>query len=324
VNNILAVMASALLAFSALPVAAQSEEFPTKPIRIIVPTAAGGAADFVARVLADKVQSTIGQPVIVEARPGANGNLGASVVLEEPADGYNVMMGHIGLMTINQHLYPDMTFDPLKDFTAVVKTVSYGNLLAVHPSVPVKSVAELIAYAKENPAKLQYSSSGIGGSFHMAMELFKLQAGVDILHVPFQGTSPALNALMGKHVDVAFTDQLVGSPQVAEGTIRGLATSGKERSPVLPDLPTVAESGLVGFDVEGWNGIVVKAGTPADRIAILNDHFNRALRDPEVIKKLTQQGALVAGGTPEEFATFMQGEFERWGDVVKKAGIEVE
>jgi tripartite-type tricarboxylate transporter receptor subunit TctC len=320
----LAAMGVALLVMSPLSMPAQAEDFPTKPIQLIVPTAAGGAADFVARVVAEKVQSTIGQPVVVEARPGANGNLGASVVLAAPADGYSLMMGHIGLMTINQHLYADMTFDPLKDFAAVVKTVSYGNLLAVHPSLPIKSVADLIEYAKANPGKLQYSSSGIGGSFHMAMELFKLQAGVEILHVPFQGTAPALNALMGNHVGVAFTDQLVGSPQVAEGTIRGLATSGKERSPVLPDLPTVAESGLPGFDVEGWNGIVVKAGTPADRIAILNDHFNRALRDPDVIAKLTQQGAIVAGGTPQEFAAFMQGEFERWGDVIKKAGIKVE
>lgn len=310
-----------LLAATAFPAAA-ADDYPSKPIRFIVPTAAGGASDITARLLAGKMEESLGQPVIVEPHPGANGNIGAALVLKEPADGYTIMMGHIGLLSINVHLYESVTFDPLEDFDPVARVVSYSNLLVVHPDVPVESVEELIAHAKANPG-LKYGSPGFGGSLHMGMETFKLMGGVDIEHVPYKGAAPALADLMGGHIDVAFSDPLATVAQVKAGTVRALAVSGAQRSDILPDVPTVAESGLPGYDVQGWVGVVVKAGTPPERIAKLNEHINRALADPEVAKALTDKGSEIRGGSPEEFEAFIRSEYERWGKVVEEADLKV-
>ena len=293
-----------------------------KPIRIVVPTAAGGASDITARLISAKLEKSLGQPIVVDPRPGANGNIGAELVLKEPADGYTVMMGHIGVMSVNVHLYKDVGFDPLKDFVPVAQVVSYSNLLVVHPGVPAKNVKELIELARTR--KLNYGSPGYGGSLHIGMELFKLMAEIDMEHVAYKGAAPALADLMGGHIQLAFSDPLATLPTVRSGGVRALAVSGARRSSVALDIPTVAESGLPGYDVQGWVGVVARAGTPADRIAKLNEHINRAVAMPDVTKALLDGGADINTGPPAQFGAFMQREYDRWGDVVRKAKLKVD
>jgi tripartite-type tricarboxylate transporter receptor subunit TctC len=305
---------------------ADAEGYPDRPIRIIVPTGAGGAADIVSRIIADKVQASLHQTVIVEDRPGANGIVGASYVLSAPADGYMLMMGHIGLMTINSHIYKDMKFNPLTEFAPVVRATTYPNVLVVNNKIPIHSVAELIQYAKKDPTALKYSSSGFGGSFHMGFEMLKAEAGINAEHVPYTGTAKALTGVIAGDVEVAFTDVISSASQIAGNTVRGIAISSKTRSKMLPNLPTVAESGvpgLVDFDVIGWNGIVVKAGTPPERIKLLNEHIGRALTSPDVMERISKLGADVAVDTPEEFGEFMQAEDTNWGSLVKKAKLGI-
>jgi tripartite-type tricarboxylate transporter receptor subunit TctC len=305
---------------------AGAEDYPDRPIRLIVPTGAGGAADIVSRMIAEKIQTSLHQTVIVDDRPGANGIVGASYVLSAPADGYMLMMGHIGLMTINSHIYKDMKFNPLTDFAPVTRATTYSDVLVVNNNLPVHSVAELIQYAKKNSDALQYSSNGFGGSFHMAFELLKTDAGINAEHVPYTGTAKALTGVIAGNVNVAFTDAIVAAPQIAANTVRGIAISGKTRSKMLPNIPTIAESGVPGladFDVVGWNGIVVKAGTPPERIKLLNDHIRRALTSPDVMERISKLGADVAVDTPEEFGEFMRIEDTKWGGLVTKAKLGI-
>ncbi len=318
--------AAVLACFSAVcfSVKAGAENYPDRPIRLVVPTGTGGAADIISRMLAEKLQTSLGQTVIVEDRPGANGIVGANYVLSAPADGYTLMMGHIGLMTINSHIYKDIKLNPLTEFAPVTLATTYPNLLVVNNKLPVHSVAELVQYAKKNPDALHYSSSGFGASFHMAFELLKAQAGINAVHVPYTGTAVALTAVIAGNVDTAFTDTITSAPQIAANTLRSIAISTRTRSPVLPDMPTVAESGVPGladFDVVGWNGIVVKTGTPPDRIKMLNAHIRRALTSPDVVERVSKLGAEVAVGTPEEFARFMRNEDEKWGNLAKTARL---
>lgn len=310
-----------------LPSQAGAENYPDRPIRIIVPTGPGGAADIVSRLLAEKMQKSLPQTVIVENKPGANGNIGAAYALTAPADGYTLMMGHIGLMTVNAHLYSNMTFKPLTEFVPVSRTTTYPNLLVVNNNVPVDSTAALIAYAKNSPTGLRYSSSGFGSSFQMGFELLKTQAGMEAVHVPYTGTAHALSAVMAGDVETTFTDVITATQQIESRSLRGLAISSKTRAKKLPDIPAVAESGVPGlqdFDVIGWNGIVVKAGTPPERIALLNEHIRRALAAPEIIERISKLGADVAVGTPEEFGEFMQAEDKKWGSLIEKARLKVQ
>lgn len=310
-----------------LPSQAGAENYPDRPIRIIVPTGPGGAADIVSRLLAEKLQKSLPQTVIVENKPGANGNIGAAYALTAPADGYTLMMGHIGLMTVNAHLYSNMTFKPLTEFVPVSRTTTYPNLLVVNNNVPVDSTAALIAYAKKSPTGLRYSSSGFGSSFQMGFEMLKTQAGMEAVHVPYTGTAHALSAVMAGDVETTFTDVITATQQIESRSLRGLAISSKTRAKKLPDIPAVAESGVPGlqdFDVIGWNGIVVKAGTPPERIALLNEHIRRALAAPEIIERISKLGADVAVGTPEEFGEFMQAEDKKWGSLIEKARLKVQ
>ncbi len=314
----------AVAALSCLPRDASAENYPDRPIRLIVPTGTGGAADIISRMIAEKLQTSFGEPVVIEDRPGANGIVGASYVLSAPADGYMLMMGHIGLMTINNHIYKDVRLNPLTDFAPVTLATTYPNLLVVNNKLPIHSVSELVQYAKQNPDALKYSSSGFGASFHMAFELLKAQAGINAVHVPYTGTAVALTAVIAGNVDAAFTDTITSAPQVASNTLRGIAISSKKRAKTLPDVPTVAESGVPGladFEVVGWNGIVVKTGTPPERIKLLNEHIRRALSSPDVVERISKLGADVAADTPEEFGEFMRNEDAKWGNLAKTARL---
>ena len=306
---------------------AGAQTYPDHPIRLVVPTGPGGASDVVARIVADKIQASLRQPVVVENRAGANGNVGAAYVLSQPADGYTLMLGHIGLMTINSHLYKDMTFKPLTDFVPVIRTTSYANLLLVNNNLPVRSTKELIEYAKNRATPLTFSSAGVGGSLHMGFELLKVDADIKAQHVPYTATAKALMSVASGETDAMFADILAASSQVNSNVVRAIAISSKQRSPLMPDLPAMSEAGIQGladFDVSGWNGILVKAGTPPDRIKLLNEHIRRALDAPVVIERIAKLGAEVAPSTPEEFGAFMRAEDKKWGDLVKKADLKID
>ncbi len=306
---------------------AGAQTYPDHTIRLVVPTGPGGASDVVARIVAEKIQVSLRQPVVVENRAGANGNVGAAYVLSQPADGYTLMLGHIGLMTINSHLYKEMTFKPLTEFAPVIRTTSYANLLLVNNSLPVRSTKELIQYAKNRTTPLTFSSAGVGGSLHMGFELLKVDADIKAQHVPYTATAKALMSVASGETDAMFADILAASSQVNGNVVRAIAISSKQRSPLMPDLPAMSESGIPGltdFDVSGWNGILVKVGTPPDRIKLLNEHIKRALDSPDVIERIAKLGAEVAPSTPEEFGAFMRAEDKKWGDLVKKADLKVD
>jgi tripartite-type tricarboxylate transporter receptor subunit TctC len=313
------ILAAAVLAAACVHAVAQP--YPAKPIRFVVATAAGGASDIVARTVAERMQEGLGQPIVVEAKPGANGNLAAEYVAKSAPDGYTMMMGTIGVMAINVSMYRKTPFDPLTDFTAVAPLVSFANMLVVRNDLPVKSVKELIDYARANPGKLRYGSPGSGGSPHMAMVVFGQMNNLDLVHVPYKGAAAALNDLLGGHIDMAFSDPLVTTPQVKAGRVRALAVSGPQRLESAPDIPTVAEAGVPGFSVVGWLGIVVPAGTPRDRIALLNAEANKALANPDVRKRLIDNGAAITPGTPEDFDKLVRSEHARWKKVVTEAKL---
>jgi tripartite-type tricarboxylate transporter receptor subunit TctC len=309
---------AALSAFLALPVSAQTDNFPDKPVRIVVASAAGGASDIVSRIVADKLAQKFGQPVVVEAKPGANGNVAAEFVAAAPADGHTLMMGTIGAMAINVSMYKNVRFDPLKDFVPVARMVSFSNILVVRSTLPVNSVKELLEYAKARPETLRYGSPGSGGSPHMAMVMFGIQGGVKLVHVPYKGAAAALNDLMGGHIDLAFSDPLLTIPHLAGGRVRALGGSGPSRLKGAPSIPTVAEAGIPGFNVTGWLGFVAPAGTPEARIRKLNAEVNAALALPDVAAKLTDLGADIIPGTPKEFGDHIRAEHDRWKKVIQE------
>jgi tripartite-type tricarboxylate transporter receptor subunit TctC len=313
----------ALVVLASGTAVAQADDYPRNKIRIVVPTGAGGVADSLSRIVAAKIQEPIGQTVFVETRPGANGNVGAAAVLAAPADGYTIMMGHIGLMTINYHVYQKMEFEPIKAFVPIIHVVSYPDVLLVSNDLPVTTFAEFVNFAKANPSALTYSTGGFGGSFHMAMELLKSRAGIEAVHVPYSGTAAALNALLAGSVNVTFTDTMAATPHVAAKKVRALAVSSAQRYKNLPDIPTIAESGIPGFVVEGWSGLVAKAGTPPERIKVLNEHVNRALQLPDVVQNVSQLGAEVVGGTAEQFGEFMAADDKKWGELARKARLQL-
>jgi tripartite-type tricarboxylate transporter receptor subunit TctC len=315
---------AAVLACLSYPAAAQT--YPDHPIKIVVPTGPGGATDIVTRVIAEKIQASLQQPVVVENRPGANGNVGAAYVLSQPADGYTLMMGHIGLMTINAHLYTEMKFDPLAEFAPVIRATTYANVLVVTNSLPIQSTKDLVEYARKSSTGLRFSSAGVGGSLHMGFELLKVEGGFEAQHVPYTATAKALLSVISGETDALFADVLAAVPHISSRALRGIAISSKQRSRLLPDLPTIAESGiptLAEFDVVGWNGLVVKIGTPPDRIKLLHDHVKRALEAPDMAERMAKLGADVAVMTPEEFGTFMRAEDKKWGGLVKKANLKI-
>jgi tripartite-type tricarboxylate transporter receptor subunit TctC len=312
--------AAAALSFA---IAAQAADFPSKPVTLVVPFAPGGPTDAMARTLAAAVK--IGQPVIVENRAGAGGNLGAEAVARAAADGHTVLFGTSGPLAINVSLYKKIGYDPVKSFAPVMQIGHLPNVLVVNPGIPAKNVKELIAYGKANPGKLSYASSGNGASSHLAGVLFNNLAGTDFAHIPYKGTGPALNDLLGGQVAMTFTDVLTALPHIKSGKLRALGVTTKDRSQALPEVPTIAEQGIAGFDVSVFFGLVAPAGTPKDVVDKLNQGFAEALKQPEVRKTLLAQGLEFAPSTsPEQLGSFIQAEVVKWRGVVKSSGAEID
>jgi tripartite-type tricarboxylate transporter receptor subunit TctC len=318
-------IAGALL-FAALTSGAQAQApYPNHPVRIVVPFPAGGTTDILARETAQKLTQTLGQPFVVENRPGAGGNIGADLVAKSPPDGYTMLMGTVGTHAINPSLYEKMPYDHVKDFVPVVLVAGVPNVLVVNPSLPVKTVQELIAYAKANPGKLNFASSGSGTSIHLSGELFKTMAGVSMQHVPYKGSAPALADLAGGQVQLMFDNLPSSLALIKAGKLRAIAVTSLTRSTALPDVPTISESGLPGFEASSWFGLLAPAGTPKDVVTKVNGEVAKWLATPEAKEKLAGQGAIVATGlAPEDFVRHIASETAKWQKVVKESGAKVE
>jgi tripartite-type tricarboxylate transporter receptor subunit TctC len=303
--------------------AAQAQGWPSKPLRIVVPFAPGGSTDIVARILADKLAAPLGQSVVVDNRAGAAGNIGAEAVAKAAPDGYTLLMATTGVMAINHALYKNMTYDAAKELEPVSFTTSITNVLTLPPDVPAKSVAELVALAKAQPGKLSFASSGAGSSTHLSGELFKSMAGIDVLHIPYKGSGQALVDLMAGRVSMIFDNMPSVLPYIKGGKLRGLASTGPKRSSAMPDLPTIAEAGLPGYESLSWSGIAVPAGTPKDIVLRLNREIAGVLAQADVKQKLAEQGADPVGGAPEVFAAHVRTEREKWGKLIRERNITV-
>ena len=304
------------------PLGAQT--YHAKPIRFIVPFPVGGIADVFARVIGAKFNEAWGQQVVVENRTGAGGNIGAEAAAKSPPDGYTILMGSIGTHAVNVSLFSKLPYDPVRDFSPVSLVMEADGLLVLHPSVPAKSVKELIALARSRPGQLTYASAGNGTAGHLAGELFKIMANVDMVHIPYKGNVPAITDLIGGQTSMLFATMPTVLPQVQAGRLRALAVTGAARSPAAPELPTIAESALPGFDVTNWIGIFAPAATPREIVLKLNGEANRTMQMPEIRSRLTSEGARFTAKTPEEFAAFVKAEIAKWAKVVKSAGIRVD
>jgi tripartite-type tricarboxylate transporter receptor subunit TctC len=313
----------AALLICAATAAARADDYPTKPIRFIVPWPPGGGADITARIVGQRAGELIGQTLVIDNRPGAGGNIGAEVAAHAAPDGYTILFGYIGTHAINPGLYRKMPFEP-GELAPVTLMNTVSNILVVHPAVPADSVGALIALARARPGTLNFSSAGNGSLPHLAGELFKTMTGVDMVHVPFKGGGPAVAALIAGEVQLEFADPLAAVPAIKGGQLRALGVTAGQRSPGMPTMPTIAESGVPGFDATGWNGLLVPAGTPAPIIVKLHDIFVAALNTPSVRERLTEQAYDPVGSTPAEFGAFIAAETEKWGKVIKASGARLD
>jgi tripartite-type tricarboxylate transporter receptor subunit TctC len=311
--------AAALLLFSA---ASLAQNYPARPIRLIVPFPPGGSTDLVARVVGQKMGEAWGQQVVIDNRPGANGMIGSDVVAKGIPDGYTIVLGTIGPMAINASLYK-MPYDIEKELAPITYTANIANVLVVHPTV-AKDVKELIAVAKAKPGTLTFGSSGTGGAPHMAVELFKLLAKVNVVHVPYKGGGPAMTDLVGGQISGSFASMPSAIGFIKSGKLRALGVSSDKRSPALPEVPTVAEAGVKGFSVLDWQGLFAPAKTPPAIISKLNAEIVRILALPDTIERLTAAGVDIQTSTPKAFGDFVRAEIRKWADVVKQAGVKVE
>lgn len=308
----------------AAPLAAHAQSYPAKPVTIVVPFAAGGTTDILARVIGQALNKELGQSVLVDNRAGAGGNIGAQLAAKAVPDGHTLFMGTVGTHAINQSLYRKLPFDPVKDFAPLTRVAMVPNLLVAHPGKPYKNVKELVAYAKANPGKVNFGSSGSGSSIHLSGELFNALAKVDMVHVPYKGSAPAVTDLVGGQIDVMFDNMPSAIQHVRSGRLRALAVTTAKRSPELPDVPTIAEAGVPGYEATSWFGMFAPAGTPAPVVARLNAALVKVLADPAVKKKLAEQGAEPYSETPEQFAEFIRKESAKWSKVVKESGASAD
>jgi tripartite-type tricarboxylate transporter receptor subunit TctC len=310
------------VAASVAPAHAQSQ-YPDKPIRLVVPFPAGGTPDTLSRILGEHVGKTLKQSVIIENRGGAGGNIGAQNVIRSAADGYSLLVCTFSC-SVAQFLYTPKPYDVVKDMDPVLMLGTVPSVLVVNPKVPVKTVRELLAYAKSNPGKLNAASSGVGGSAHMALELLKTKTGVDIAHVPYKGAGAVAADLLSGQVDMYFDNLPASLQSIRAGRLRAVAVASAERAAAIPDVPTFAESGVADLMITPWFGLMAPAGTPKDILARLNGAFNAALKDPAVVRRLEELGLVIAGGTPDTLERFVKTDSQRWAEVIKRNNIKSE
>jgi len=315
---------AATLAILAPHAARAADAYPAKPVRFVVAFPPGGGTDIIARSIAQKLAERIAQQVVVDNRPGAGGNIGTDIVAKSAPDGYTMLMGSAGPLAINASLFGKMPFDPIKDLAPVTLAASTPNVLVVHPSLKAATVEELIALAKARPGEINFASSGHGTPAHLAGELFDSMAGVKMVHVPYKGAAPALADLLGGQVQLMFSTMPPALPHVKDGKLRALAVTSAKRSPAAPDLPTLDEIALPGFEANTWHGVVVPAGTPRAIIARLNREIVAILHLPDVVERFSSQGAEALGSTPEEFAAYIRSETLKWAKVVRDSGAKAE
>ena len=309
---------------AALPaIAADAQSYPSKPIRIIVPFPPGGISDVMSRVFGQKFTDAWNQPVIVENRAGAGGNIGTEIVAKSPPDGYTLVMGSIGTHAVNVSLFSKLPYDPVRDFAPIALVIEADGLLVLHPSVPVKTVRDLIALARARPGQLVYASAGNGTAAHLAGELFKSMAKIDLVHIPYKGNVPAITDLVGGQSSMLFATLPTVLPLAKAGKLHALAVTGAQRNPAVPDVPTMADT-LPGFEVTNWIALFAPAGTPADIVAKLNAEIMRIMRLPDVQSRLANEGAKFTPNTPNEFAAFVKSEITKWGKVIKDSGARVD
>ena len=314
----------AAIALASIATLAQAQAWPSKPIKWVVPFAPGGTTDILARTVGEKLAVALGQPVIIENKPGAGGGVGAEYTAKAAPDGYTIMGGTISTHAINASLYKDLPYDPVKDFVAITLIARVPNMLVVNTAVPAKDVKELIALLKANPNKYSFASSGNGTSQHLSGELFKSMSGTEMQHIPYKGSPPALQDVMGGQVTMTFDNITTAWTLAKAGKLRALAVTTAKRSSIAPDVPTLAESGLPGFEVGSWQGVFAPAGTPPAIVKRLNAEIVKALNLPDVREKLGALGAEIVADSPEEFSALVKSEVVKWSDVVKKSGAKVD
>ena len=314
----------AALVLLALASTADAQSWPSKPIRIISPYPPAGANDLLARIIAPKLSEQLGQPVVVENRAGATGNIGAELVAKAPADGYTLLMGQAGNLTINISLMAKIPFDPVRDFSPVTMVASTPNVLVVHPSLPVRTVKDLIALAKAKPGQINYATSGIGSPGHLAAELLNKSAGIRLVHIPYKGAAPALLDVVAGNAHLYFTSAVSAQPFIPSGRLRMVAVASAKRSPSLPEVPTVAEAGFPEFDVSSWWGVVAPASTPREVVMLLQTEIHRVIALPEIRAKLAEQGLDIATNTPEQFAASIKSETAKWAKLIREVGVKPE
>ena len=312
-----------ILVLAALPLISAAQPYPSKPVRIIVNFPAGGVADIYARIIGAKVQESWGQPVVVENRTGGGGNIGADAVAKSAPDGYTLNMSAIGPHAVNVSLFSKMPYDPVRDFAAIALVLEAEGLLVVHPTVPANNVAELIAHARANPGKLTFASAGPGTASHLAGELFKTMAKVDMLHIPYKGNVPAITDLLAGQTSLLFATMPTVLPHAKAGKLRAIATLGSERSAATPELPTIGET-LKGFEVNNWIGLFAPAGTPPEIVRRWNGEVMRVMQSPDIQARLPVDGARFTANTPEQFSAFVKSEIAKWAPVVKASGARVD
>jgi tripartite-type tricarboxylate transporter receptor subunit TctC len=318
------VTCAALLCLSAASGASLAQSFPSKPIRVVIPFVAGGSSDIVGRAIASKFQEILGQPGIVENRPGANGAIAAEFVAKADPDGHTILVGSIGVFSINAALFKDLRYNPVRDFAPITLAVTTPNVLITRPDLPASSMKELVEYAKKNPGRLSYCSSGTGSSDHLTGELFKQSSAIFAVHVPYRGGAACQTDLMGSQLDLSFQNLGAVTNYIRAGRMKALAVTAKTRHPQLPNVPTTAEAGFPELEVTSWQAAAAPAKTPREIVSKLNEAAVKTLRSPEVRERMSQIGFDVVGSTPEEFGRFMQDEIDRWTKVVARGAIKAE
>lgn len=325
-RRLVAGTAAVLLSVPATTIAQSdpAQGFPTKAMRLVVPFAPGGSTDIIARILAQKLGEAWNQQMVVDNRPGAGGTIGVDHVAKSPADGYTLIFGHVGTFGFGPSLYPKLPYQPLRDFAPVIQFAMVPNMLITHPSLPVRTVKDLITLAKARPGQVNYASSGAGSASHLAVEYFKLLAKVDIAPIAYRGTGPMTVSLISGETSLTITGVPPLLPHVQAGRMRGIAVASTQRLKVLPDLPTITEAGVAGYESTTWFGPLAPAKTPREIVIKMNTELNRILQQPDVLKRFATEGIEPLGGSPDQFASYIRAEIERWGRVVREANIRLD